>query len=396
MDMSLRTCIDPNCYGYARYAENYGDKPIYCSKHKPDDYVNVKSVKCLHKGCNKVRNFGKPGTKKTLYCGEHKKAHHVPIGKIICEYKDCDTIASFGKEGESAIYCKEHSDPNLHVDVHNNTCEKKNCKKQAIYGYPGGVTVRCKSHRLKDMISTPKSNRSNVCSICCATAIKSTETICQGCQDFQKTKITKKRHLKELAIKHRLEDARIKFIHDKIVERGCSKKRPDFQIVTIWGMIILEVDEFQHSRSYPCDCELARMKIIYMDLGVEKVLFIRYNPDNYKVIKGKPFGREGRERYLIRYLKRAMIKTPEYNLGAVYLFYDGFQPKIPDIETFDPYKSNQYENILKKIPTIIHDIHVYKFTGICMFIKCLKCGETDVYETENFLQAIDEFSCPFC
>jgi len=101
---------------------------------------------------------------------------------------------------------------------------------------------------------------------------------------------TVKLHQKELAIKTVLEenfDSDI-FDHDKQVRGGCSKRRPDFLLLTEWGNIIVEVDENQHNRkTYPCSCEVSRMKEIYFDCGVEHLLFIRYNPDKYKTLDGE-------------------------------------------------------------------------------------------------------------
>ena len=107
------------------------------------------------------------------------------------------------------------------------------------------------------------------------------------------------------------------FDHDKVVAGGCSKKRPDFLITTFWGYIILEIDEFQHNRkTYPCECEVNRMKEIYFDCGVKHLLFIRYNPDSYKTIddqksESHDMLRDGN--YLLKSL-RMLLKNENLNI----------------------------------------------------------------------------------
>jgi len=76
------------------------------------------------------------------------------------------------------------------------------------------------------------------------------------------------------------------------------------------------------------------MKQIYMDVGVENLLFIRYNPDKYLNIPGHAnYGIIAREQYLLKYISE---RDMHQGLGVVYLFYDGFMSP-PEIEYFDPY-----------------------------------------------------------
>lgn len=66
---------------------------------------------------------------------------------------------------------------------------------------------------------------------------------------------------------------------DKIVEGGCSRKRPDVFIDFGSHCLIIEVDEHQHA-SY--SCEEKRMVELYEDVGFRKIVFLRFNPDRYK------------------------------------------------------------------------------------------------------------------
>ena len=180
----------------------------------------------------------------------------------------------------------------------------------------------------------------------CSSEIHYTQKYCSGCKQYIKRgNVTVKRQRKELRIKHLLSKSNIEFIHDKIADNKCTRRRPDFVIHTYFGILILEVDEHQHNRkNYPCECELSRMKEIYMSVGVERLLFVRYNPDKYKSTVPLYKGSE-RETYLIKYIQEWLdpenkFKDPsKFNLGSVYLFYDGFIPSSVEIETFDPYQS---------------------------------------------------------
>ena len=67
---------------------------------------------------------------------------------------------------------------------------------------------------------------------------------------------------------------------DKIINGGCSKRRPDLLLDLGYQVIIVEVDENQHI-SYDCSCENKRMMELSQDLGHRPIVFIRFNPDNY-------------------------------------------------------------------------------------------------------------------
>ena len=67
---------------------------------------------------------------------------------------------------------------------------------------------------------------------------------------------------------------------DKIIQDGCSKKRPDIQIDLGYQIIIIEIDENQH-KTYDCSCENKRLMEISQDYKHRPIIFIRFNPDDY-------------------------------------------------------------------------------------------------------------------
>ena len=185
-------------------------------------------------------------------------------------------------------------------------------------------------------------NINEMCQVCCSIPILPEQIalnniICEECNKYDGKSI--KRKLKELMVKQAIEDAKINiYLYDKIVDSGCSKKRPDFIIYLDNNVIVIEVDEFQHQRSsYSCECEITRMRTIYMDIGSENLLFIRFNPDKYKPSYGKEFNLQERLEILVKILKEYNIKQIHKNLEVLYLFYDGYTQLDRQIDNINPY-----------------------------------------------------------
>jgi hypothetical protein len=106
--------------------------------------------------------------------------------------------------------------------------------------------------------------------------------------------------------------------------------RVDFVVYRHWGVIIIECDEFAHGH-YPVACETARMVDIFAEQvkqgRLDKVRFIRFNPDTFKengVKVKKPLKRRYEE------LRQAILKEPEKHFSIKYLFYDQTGP-LPDV-----------------------------------------------------------------
>ena len=65
----VKFCL--NCEKYASFAEKYGDAPIYCNDHKPNNYINVIKNKCFEKDCTLKPSFNFPTEILGLYCSLH-------------------------------------------------------------------------------------------------------------------------------------------------------------------------------------------------------------------------------------------------------------------------------------------------------------------------------------
>jgi hypothetical protein len=75
------------------------------------------------------------------------------------------------------------------------------------------------------------------------------------------------------------------WITDKKVQDGCSSRRPDLLLDVGSHIIIVEVDENQHT-GYDSSCENKRLMEISRDLQYRPIVFIRFNPDGYKNHEG--------------------------------------------------------------------------------------------------------------
>jgi hypothetical protein len=97
--------------------------------------------------------------------------------------------------------------------------------------------------------------------------------------------ISRKYKLKENKLVDEIKEnyPNLNITYDKIVDNGCSKRRPDIRIELLTHTLIIECDEFQHKQT---SCEEKRMMEIFQDLGERPIVFIRFNPDSYTNISG--------------------------------------------------------------------------------------------------------------
>ena len=73
---------------------------------------------------------------------------------------------------------------------------------------------------------------------------------------------------------------------DKKITDGCSKRRPDLLADFGYFIIIIEIDENQHT-TYDTTCENKRLMELSQDVGHRPIVFIRFNPDDYIVDNDK-------------------------------------------------------------------------------------------------------------
>lgn len=383
---TYQICAMDHCSKSASHNYKYEEGRLYCAEHALKGMINKKHATCIIDNCEKLASYNYKGNKRPEYCGEHAdKTKMANVKNRICQYEDCIKRALFGQEGGVAMYCGEHRDgpvknevnvtmakegpvkketmakegpvqPNkdivnkkcevegcnghrlfgFHQNTHcakhkkegmirtpNTVCKNEDCKERAIYGIIGGKPMYCEEHKgkEKDLINLIEKK----CKKCKLIEIMSKyeEDVCIYCtQHTQHHKIRK-----ELLIKHLLDENNIKYdTHNLVVsDKICGKERPDFTFDMTTHMVILEVDEYQHSK-YIKECENVRMYNITQSLGGIPVIWIRYNPDIYMVGNNK-INTPDRYRHatLIEYLTKFVKDKPKNLAEVIYLYYNEYQ-----------------------------------------------------------------------
>ena len=164
----------------------------------------------------------------------------------MCIHPGCKTRPYYNNEGESkGLYCVTHKLEGM-VNVISKTCKSEWCFTQIGEKYDG------------------------YCLFCFMNL-------------FPDKPVSRNYKTKEYSV---VEFIKNKFpgcdwISDKIISGGCSRRRPDLLLDLGYQTIIIEVDENQHT-DYDCICENKRIMELSQDLGHQSIVFIRFNPDDYK------------------------------------------------------------------------------------------------------------------
>ena len=208
--------------------------------------VNVVSKTCCENGCKKIPNYNIEGETKAIYCLAHKKDGMVDVKNKTCCEVGCKKIPVFNIEGETkAIYCSAHKKDGM-VNVVSKTCKSDWCSTQVLHEKYDGYCLFCYMNLFPD-------------------------------KPVARNYKTKEYSVVEF-VKSSFPD--ITWTTDKIVSGGCSKRRPDLLLDLGYQIIIVEVDENQHT-NYECSCENKRLMELSQDVGHRPIVFIRFNPDAY-------------------------------------------------------------------------------------------------------------------
>ena len=271
------------CKTYANFNIESEKKPLYCAKHKKADMVDVKHKTCMEEYCKKQPTYNIPGENQALYCAKHKKEGMINVVSKTCIEKDCKTLPYFNiPEEKKGIYCAKHKKKGM-IDVRNKTCMEIDCKTIPTYNIKGEKqALYCVKHK-KDGMENVKDKK-------CLTPLCDTrpskEGYCSRCFYYtfpdkpQARNYKNKEILVTKYIKDNFEEYEIRY--DQIISQGCSRRRPDIFIELYTHCIIVEVDEDQHLR-YDSTCENKRIVELYQDLGYRNLVYIRFNPDKYKI-----------------------------------------------------------------------------------------------------------------
>jgi len=238
-------CIHDGCKIQPAFNNEGETKALYCSKHKIEGMVNVISQTCIHERCNIQPVFNNEGSTKALYCSKHKIEGMVNVIGHTCIHYGCKIQPVFNNEGETKVlYCSKHKLEGM-INIKDKICKNEWCLTQVQKKYDG-YCLYCYMNLFPDK---PVS--------------RNYKTKEYAVVEFVKTKFPS-----------------LDWISDKRIFDGCSKRRPDLFLDLGYQIIIIEVDENQHT-AYDCSCENKRIMELSQDVGHKPIVFIRFNPDDY-------------------------------------------------------------------------------------------------------------------
>ena len=280
----MRVCNEKNCTFRPHYNTEGETKALYCSAHKKDGMIDVKHPKCIHPSCKITPSYNREGENKALYCSMHKKDGMVDVKNTLCIHPNCKIIPGYNIKGnKKALYCSAHKKDDM-VNVKDKICIHPKCNLRPNYNTYGETkAIFCSSHKKDGMIDV----KHPVCkSDWCTTLVRQKyDGYCFFCYInlFPEKPVSHNYKTKEYAV---VEYVKTKFpshnwVADKIVNGGFSKRRPDLLLDLLYQIIIIEIDENQHI-GYDCSCQNKRIMELSQDLGHRPIVFIRFNPDEYK------------------------------------------------------------------------------------------------------------------
>ena len=276
------------CYE-TRAFYNYSDLfPEYCSNCKDQGMIDVVHKKCKHEGCNSQPYFNLPGETKGLFCSKHKDEGMIDVVNKKCKHDECNQRPLFNLPGQTkGLFCSKHKEEGMVNVLEKRKCEHEGCNSQPHFNLPGETKgLFCGKHKEQGMVDIFEKR------ICkhdwCNTQTRNEEYqgYCFFCfrNLYPDHKLSRNYKTKELEVSRYVREtfSEYDWRSDKTVDGGCSRKRPDLLCDFGKQVVIVEVDENQHT-DYDCSCENKRLMEISQDLDHRPIVFIRFNPDGYNL-----------------------------------------------------------------------------------------------------------------
>jgi hypothetical protein len=271
-------CQEKECTKRPYFNVQGETKALYCATHKKEGMMDVVNKTCIE--CTKRPIFNIEGETIGLYCVTHKKERMVNVISKTC--LECKKQPYFNVYGETkALYCSLHKLEGM-VDVKNKTCLK--CRKRPLFNVESAKkALYCLEHKLEGMVNVKhKTCKSDWCS---TQVGEKYDGYCLYCYMnlFPDKPVSRNYKTKEYAVVEYIKNKfpGFNWIADKRISNGCSKRRPDLLLDLLDQIVIVEVDENQHT-DYECSCENKRIMELSKDLGHRPIVFIRFNPDDYE------------------------------------------------------------------------------------------------------------------
>jgi Holliday junction resolvase len=236
---------------------------------------------CQHPNCELQPTFGIIW-KTPMFCKNHKTNNLINVVSKRCINENCDLQPSYGYFWKKPISCFKHKNEKM-TNVNNKKCERDTCDKSASFGEIWMKPLRCHEHKLiNDKNVTHKSCKTELCETIGNPKYKG---YCLRCfiNIFPNEKISRNFKIKE---QHLVDSIKQNFLNekmiiDKIVDGGCSRRRPDIVIDKYTHVIIIECDENQHNQKFYTECDNKRLMELFQDFGSRPLVMIKFNPDKY-------------------------------------------------------------------------------------------------------------------
>ncbi len=336
IDIKSKRCLHDDCDKQPAFNLPSEKVALYCKQHASAEMIDIKNKRCLHDDCYARPNFNLPNEKVALYCKQHASAEMINVNSKRCLHDDCDKQPAFNLPSEKVVlYCKQHASAEM-IDIKNKRCLHDDCDKQPNFNLPSEkVALYCKQHASAEMVNIANKR----CETCNMTSMNwKYKPNCAQCHFYLNPNDPRIRNYKtkEQAFMSQIECEYPDIILDQRVSGGCSKRRPDGLIDCLTHSVIIEIDEDQHS-GYESICENKRMMELFQDLGSRPIVFVRMNPDSYKInnkrVSGafsttksgelkrneKEFNRRSNE--LLRTVDKAINSHPTKTVSSYKLFY---------------------------------------------------------------------------
>ena len=235
------------------------------------------------------------------------------------------------------------------VDLKHPLCLENGCDKRPVFNYTRTKTgIYCVNHKKDNMVNLfAKKCLSEWCDTLVYSKNKY-DNYCIRCYIhlFPDKPTTRNYKTKEKAVVDFIltKFENISWIADKRVQDGCSRRRPDLFLDLGSHVLIVEIDENQHT-DYDCSCENKRIMEISKDIAYRSLVFIRFNPDDYinsNQIKISSCWKPNKQSSILciynqkEWNNRLIIlqnqiqywinNKPEKMIEIIQLFYDGMVP----------------------------------------------------------------------
>jgi hypothetical protein len=289
----VRYCEEENCskqanFGYA------GTRPTRCKDHRLENQEDVKNIRCKHPPCSTRANFGLYG-KRAEFCVIHKSDEHVDLTNKKCSEKGCTKRANFGSKTSTEMYCLQHKSSH-HEDITHPMCKVSDCRIRATPPFH-----YCSTHdTLNKRPTRVRENR-----------VKNALIDAFGISTYQDYQDD---------IRLVSNDRQVRTVEPNSIGCEGERTRPDFVLTKLDRVCVVECDEDQHE-NYGKACEERRIVDIINGLGVDRISFIRFNPDPFKY-KGRtwPTSWSTRIKILLNVIRKRMseeLQPGEFTIDMI-------------------------------------------------------------------------------